>query len=829
MLARWREWFAAVGEPPDPFRFQSDEDHDGFLSKPLNSDGPLHGNCIPYAARSTEVKHLYSRNVTTLHWPGIFTGAPGGKSTSGTISIDSGVDAARFLARFGRTAAEGGLLAPIQMNKNPPSGSRSASRANSYILLPRCDMDFKFHLPYAEAETYVSNDPDKCLLDEARMRSELHFSDSQIQHHAKVAGEAVAQLFGLEPTDVAVIVMRSKIPNMDLVRVRRDDDTGGQVEFAPRREKIGNDVRGNHVLCGQTVLIKPSYWLIFLHASTVTDPPSEVYDGEDATEVQLSALDFNVARLFRLDEVSKEPTPGSNFQHPGLRMHFNMVSHFRDAITSAIVADFKRNPEQWTIRGHVVDGLENGSMNFFDNPAGQRLARATKVHDCVYHEIYAEESQPSSTVTSPGTPPGDDAVFERSEIGDRNGANDAVADAPATRRELARQARLPIPSDELRCPYASRSCVCCKRKNAFKVPVPPVRFRQPSDRINQHDKSLLRAKSMRVEYVILATGKVLDEAAQLLATPGWGPILEQAWTCPYVTTMVNECSARLGSKGAHIDANTLTHNGKTVGSPAFLHGADLRHRVDQLCKHHGWVTPKSVVRSAASVAVDVGLIQAIVASKFLTIDTASAQFYAPLADQLELYKNGCPEVPLRLGKNSHVLALHTAKSRAVSAILVIPVDDTTTPCMSLYCETRFERQDAALKEAFRMDPTHKRSDTLKIRVNTHNPHKPTCVCPGVSLGALHDASHHTGVTPIYFVVRHDDGGGYMIDKVCTQCGVRHKPIRTCVITDEAHVTALDNIFRISTATQKRKAAATTQTTTVTAKKKKILKLPPPPG
>lgn len=786
---QWSEWLAAVGDAPEPFRYQSDEDQDGFLSRSLNSDGPLHGNCIPFAARSADTKHLYSRNVTTLHWPGIFSGASG---TSGTISIDSGPDAARFLSRFGRTAADKNLLAPIQMNKNPPSGSRSASRTNSYMLLPRCDMDFKFHLPYEEAETYVNNDPDVCLLDTDRMRTELHFSDEQIQHHCQVAGEAVANMFGLEPREVAVAVMRSFIPNMDLVRVRRGD----QEEFAPRREKIGNDVRGNHVLCGQTVLIKPSYWLIFLHTKTVTEAPSEVFT-EDMSEIHLSALDINVARLFRLDEVSKPPTPGTNFQHPMMRMHSNMISHFRDAVTSAIAADFKRHPEMWTIHGHVVDGLENGTMNFFDNPAGQRLARATKVHDCVYHELYAEEKYASS-------PNSDDTASNMSV--DRND----------------RQARLPIPAENFRCPFASRSCVCCKRGNAFKVPVPAVRFIKPSLKIVEHDKPLLRAKSMRIEFVYQADGRLVSEAMQLLQTPGWGPVIEQAWTCPYITTMVNECSSRLESQGVHVDAAQLSHNGRVVGSPAFLHGGDLRKKIEALCKPHGWVTPKSI-RTSTEPAV-MSVVQEIVRAKFSAVDTAGIQFYSPLEEQAKVYEEGCPEVPFELGKNSHVLLIHTSKSRSIAAILVVPVDDTSTPCMSLYCETLFQKKENMLIEAFRMDPTHPRTSTLKFRVNTHDPSKPTCVCPGVALTVLHEATHHTGVTPVHFIIQHSDEAGYVVHKFCTECGTRSKPTRSCPITEDTFTEKLNKIFK-HTSVAKRKAASAKPPS---AKKKRIMEVPMPP-
>ena len=510
----WIAWFEAVGDPPAPLEFQSSQE--GFVCKPINASGPLVGNCVPYAP-ATEERALTSRNVTSLHWPGIFCAREGRRGTC-SISLDSGVEVSNFLARLGRTFCipERGLLAPIQINRNLPPGTIDRGKG---VCLPRCDLDFKIRVPYEDAAALVNNDPEQCLLDMQRMRS-YHFSPDQVRHHCRVIGAAVARVFRVPADQIVAVVMRSPLPAMELVRVRHKD---GSILFAPRRSTMHTDEHGWVRLTGD-VTIKPSYWMIFHLRDQFVEPPSRVYTESSADGI-FDPQQINVARLFRMDEVSEResPDPLCNYQHPGLRMQNSKRAELLREVSKDISADYNsKHREMWTIHGHVVQGLPGDCSAFLDDPSGQRLCRAPKTHPCPYHTLY-------DTCT-------------------------------------AAQVRCPVPHES--CPFEAMPHVCLRRPRDAIVPVPAVRFVPSTSQVLPSDRGLLRTKSMTVEFVVgCKDGEDIPHAMELLRVPGWGPVLEQAWTCPYVTARVARTSKDRRGVGVHVGKEFSMHNGRQVLTP----------------------------------------------------------------------------------------------------------------------------------------------------------------------------------------------------------------------------------------------------------------------
>lgn len=714
--SEWSAWFSQVGPPPPPLLYQSDREELGFVTMPLNSDGPQRGNCIPFAVNGTQ-KTLTSRNVTTMHWAGLFKGPEGSKVAGGTVSLDSGVDAANVLARFGLAASfnRRGMLAPIQINRNLPSGSRGALHAPPTIL-PRLDLDFKIQVPYDRTTPLVRNNSE-CLLDMERMK-EFHFSDTQIRHHASVVGPVVANMFGLPPSEVAVVIMRSPIPAMDLLRVRRPD---GTIVFEPRRKDKMSNEQGQTVFKGDRVTLKPSYWMIFQLRDHLIHPPSRVFE-KNSKDTGLSALHVNVARLFRIEEITEHPTsdPTCNYQHPGLRLDASMDGAFRTAVATAISDDFRLHPEQWSIQGIVVDGMSSSSssLSFLDNPRGQRLVRSTKTHDCVYHDVYRTEG----------------GVQIRSGDGDH-------------------------------CPFSALTHVCIK-KGTHKVPVPPVRFEEPAGTILPQDIPLLRSKSMAVEFVLECDGGDLAHFDSVLQHREWGPVVEQAITCPYVTSRVAEDSRGLRGKGVHLDGTVLRHDGCIVARPAdpFV----VRQRTEKLCKTHKWTVPRTLQRDEDLYDV----VRDIISHHFTCLNTAAVQspYCKSELDTVTCFDHGYPYVRFQIGKPSMVLRVRSEKITTTappSAILVIPADDTHTGSMSLYCGRKLssDEQHKELLAVFKQDPSN-RGKTLQPKIGTYTA-QPRGYAR-IPVSCLHQACHHRGSTPIYFVVEYIHEK-YWVHKACSEC------------------------------------------------------------
>lgn len=498
----------------------------------------------------------------------------------------------------------------------------------------------------------------------------------------------------------------------------------------------------SRVIRAGEVIIKPSYWMIFQLVDHVRYPPCAVCETVDTPApcgvdhpqsprliptLPLNVLDINIARLFRMDEVSDfESTveAPSNFQCPGLRMHTSVVETFRQRLRTAIREDFAANPEMWTIQGHPMQGLVDGSVNFLDNPSGQRLARATKVHDCVYHEIVIDSSSDRQVIRATSDP----------------------------------------------CPYAAKSHVCISSGRRNRVPCPPVRFHTPTHTMYPADKPVLASKSMRVEFVCDGHGADISDALGALAHPEWGCVLEQAWTCPYVTLRTNATSASIVGVGAHIDQTMLSHNGNPIPRASDLvpGSSGFKKRLTQISRQLKLVLGKTVERSNPLF----DLVAKLLGSHFTVLDTSTAWSpYHPKDDQL--FTLGYPFVPLRIGKSTSVHLARTSKSASSTheAVVVLPVDDISSMCQSLYCEhhLRAEEQVKTYTAAFHVNPLNK-GLMVRRRIGS-NPERGFA---GVPANVLHQVSHHCEDAPIFYELRADT-----ITKHCTVC----KKQTTVPITD----------------------------------------------
>jgi hypothetical protein len=664
----WVPWIEAMGDPPAPFVYQTDQYRYGFPTRALNADGPLRGNMIPY---SQPQKVLSTRNVTTLHWPGLLNSAAKNRG-AGSISLDSGVDVARFLGRFGITAAKHKLLAPLQMSRKGTPGSRGLG-----TIRPRCDFDYKCTIPYEEAKALVRQDTTQCLIDLDAMRS-YHFSTQQLKHHAQVVGRVVARLFHVEPREINVAILRAPIPAMDLVL--SSDGT-----ILPRRSRVEKTSDGKDEYHGD-VVVKPSYWMIFNHIQDLK--PTPLVQSPTPT---VSDYDLNIARLFHLDDLSHEPLV------PSLRLAHGMEGYFYDCIHSALLVDKEAHPDMYRIKGHDIP-LEK----VLDRPYGQRLARSTKSHDCIYHE----------TVHCDGH----------------------------TQRVVGLASH---------CPFSSISHACCKRGPRGITPVPPVRFHEPEGRIVDADIPLLRSKAMSIILMYNADGSRFYGDAVLRGP--WGPVFEQAWTCPYVTTQVAEASASI-PQGLHLDETQLLRDGIFQPNRARVRSEEALWAYARRLAKKGLLVHRERLDAEDAIAL---------AARFKVLDTTPST--------RDRFKDGYVYTPMRLGVGTVAIGLlKEEEAERFDTILLIPNDDGSTGTHSLYCRSLLETNYATMNALYQQDPEN--TGNLK-KVFTRGTDQ--CGLVGLPDDVVHQHCYHKGCTPVYFTIQ-PKGAHYVMTRCCMECNKTDK-------------------------------------------------------
>jgi len=386
-LKSWRDFDTAIGylQPLD-----ISIDKYGFSTATLNSKSE-NNSCMAQRGEKLDDYQIDERgrkrknplkNLTSLC--GCQYKLFDGEQYGGSTMLKHAGEVSEFFLRLALTFYKTSLekrqfIAPMQLRIY--DSSSGVNKIRSKAMYPHLDLDHALYVPPEKVLQHV--DEDGYIL---KSIQNLHFTKSQLEHHAKICIFALACVLKISEDEIFCTVMKTPIPGIKFVREELERCPIGW-RFAPKVERRNGE---------NVTKVKTSAWFFFGLKKTleidVVGTNINFFNGSeqivDTQEIH-QKLCCRMMRKYHTCPGNSHTDPHRAFQRGfGILLDDKEMSHFRSTVKGKLQESCvdKRDSWAWTIADCK---LKESNIDVDDGAQGMRPPHASKCWECVYHETYS--------------------------------------------------------------------------------------------------------------------------------------------------------------------------------------------------------------------------------------------------------------------------------------------------------------------------------------------------------------------------------------------------------------------------------------------------------